>query len=98
MDQLGISTLPIPKLALLLALAAGCVNLNKPSNVQECATKGNCADNSVEQQGPDARQDTGPPGPDLPFADKPEANADLVPDSPITDAPADQVEDRKSVV
>jgi len=90
MDRFGFSTIPIPQLAVLLTLAAGCVDLNKPTIVQECASKGNCADDGIRQQGPDAKQDTS--GPDLPFADRPDAKADFGPDSPPTDAPADQVE------
>ncbi|HEX7509156.1 MAG TPA: LamG-like jellyroll fold domain-containing protein, partial [Polyangia bacterium] len=89
MDQFGFSAIQIPKLAFLLALAGGCVNLNKPNNVQECAINGNCSDNP-KQQGADAKQDT--PGPDSPFADEPQAQADLGQDSPIPDVPADQVE------
>ncbi|HEX7508555.1 MAG TPA: LamG-like jellyroll fold domain-containing protein [Polyangia bacterium] len=92
MDQFGFSAIQIPKLAFLLTLAAGCVNLNKPNNVQECAVKGNCSDDPNLQQGPDAKQDTQPPGPDLPFADEPQANADLGQDGPIHDVPADHVE------
>ena len=90
MDRFGFSTIPIPQLALLLTLAAGCVNLDKPTKVQDCANKGNCTDDSVQQQGPDAKQDTGPS--DLPFADKPDTTADMGPDNPTSDAPADQVE------
>ena len=89
MDQFGFSRIRISKLAFLLTLAAGCVNLNKPSNVQECAIKGNCSDDPNQQQGQDAKQDTS--GPDSPFADEPPAK-DLGKDSPIPDASADQVD------
>jgi hypothetical protein len=90
MDHFGLSTIQVFKLAFLLTLAAGCVDLNKPKKVQECAARGNCANNPSQQQSPDAKQDTGPSGPDLRSEDKPITPADLGPDVPIPDAPIDQ--------
>jgi len=75
-----------------MTLAVGCVSLNKPKVVQECAAARTCSDNPNQQPGRDANQDTQQPGPDLQTEDKQIANEDLGPDSLGPDAPADQVE------
>ena len=73
-------------------LAVGCVGLNKPKVVQECAAAHNCSNDPNQQPGPDASEDADLQGSDLPYGDKPVAKEDLGPDSTIPDAPADQVE------
>jgi hypothetical protein len=75
---------------LVATLGVGCVNLNKPSQVQECATAGNCSDDP-KHPGPDAKEDTAQHGPDLSNADKPTAKDDV--DNPVPDAPADLAEE-----
>ncbi len=82
---------PLAKLVFLLAtaLAAGCVNLNKPEKVQACATAGNCSDNPNQ---PDANDDSIQPGPDLPSGDATPVEKDSAPDGPTPDAPADKAD------
>jgi len=77
-------------LLLTAMLAVGCVSLNKPKEVQACATAHNCSDDPNKQPGPDANEDTQQPGPDLLAGDKAPTKADLGPESTIADAPADQ--------
>ena len=79
-------------LAFFLAatLAVGCVDLNKPKVIQECAATHTCSDAPKQEPGPDSNQDTEQPGPDLQSGDTPTANTDLVPDRLVPDAPADR--------
>jgi len=74
------------ELLLTATLGVGCVSLNKPTQVQECATAGNCSDDPKPQPGPDAKDGT-TPGPDLSSPDKPTAKDDL--ESPNPDVTAD---------
>ena len=86
----------IPQLTFVLTttLAMGCVSLNKPATVEECATRHNCS--NQPRQLADANQDTGEPGPDRPPGDKPDSGQD----GAISDAPAgraDQGPEEKDV-
>jgi hypothetical protein len=80
----------IADLVLLLAATSvvGCVSLDKPTAVRECAATNTCSND--QQPGPDANQDTQQPGPDLQSGDKQTAREDLGPDSLVPDAPADE--------
>jgi hypothetical protein len=71
-------------------LTVGCVDLNKPKVVQECAATHTCSDNPKQPPEPDAKQDTPQPEPDLQVVDMPIANPDLGPDGLVPDASADQ--------
>jgi hypothetical protein len=88
----GVFGAPIRILTLEFVLTAtlslGCVSLNKPSQVQECVTAGNCSDDPKRPPGPDAKEDAGP---DLSSPDKPTAKDDL--DNPVPDVPADLPEE-----
>jgi len=79
-------------LLLTATLAVGCVGLNKPKVVEECAAAHTCSDDPNLQPGPDANQDTQQPGPDLQSGDNRTDKNDLGPDGLAPDKPADQVE------
>jgi|GEM_PF-1640911 len=91
----GVFGAPIRILTLEFVLTAtlglGCVSLNKPSQVQECVTAGNCSDDLKRPPGPDAKGDTAQPGPDLSSPDKPTTKDDL--DNSMPDVPADLAEE-----
>lgn len=73
-----------PRLILLFTatLAFGCVDLQKPLAVKECAATNSCSDDPSKQPKPDAAADAAP---DSPLGDAPSDRADV----PIPDVPAD---------
>jgi hypothetical protein len=73
-------------------LVSGCVSLDKPSTVQECAKAGTCSDEPKLPPGPDAKDMA--PGPDLATPDKPAAKDDV--ENPVPDVPADLPEESPS--
>jgi hypothetical protein len=77
-------------------MTVGCVNLDKPKKVAECAAARNCSDDPYQQpQTPDANEQTKDAGPDASSEDKPK---DLQgPDGPLADAPSDLGEDARDV-
>jgi hypothetical protein len=79
-----------------LSLSIGCVSLDKPALVEECATKGNCSNEPIVL-GPDAKDatdDVEQPRADVRIADEPVGGkADLGPDSPaLPDASPDKAD------
>jgi len=83
---------------LTATVGVGCVSLNKPTQVEECATAGNCSDDPKPQPGPDAKPDTAA-GPDVSNPDKPTAKDDVESSNPEVspDLPEESPNDKDAI-